>query len=90
MENLENRGIGQQRLQPRGAVIAADQLNQMGCVVAPRQLHEAQAVTMGLEPEGFCINRDGSLESNVTRQIAFVQLDPRARHQACVPPTRRP
>src|SRR5262245_3561062 len=92
MKDLEDAGVGQQRLEARRLEGLAIDLDEMRIAVARGQLDKTELVAMGAQPHGFGVDRDLPPEIERWRQVAPVKLDqhlPRAVSLApCVPPLR--
>jgi hypothetical protein len=88
MKDLEDAGIGQQRLEPRRLEGFAVDMDEMGIAIARRELDETELVAMGTKPHGFGVDCDLSPEIERCRQVAPVKLDqhlPRAISLAPLP-----
>src|SRR5205085_7320353 len=59
VEDLEDGGIRQQRLQARRRPVLAVELHEVGGVVAGRELYQAQPVAMWLQAQRLGVDGDG-------------------------------
>ena len=75
MEQLENRGIGEQGTQPRRLILGWGELHEMADPIARRELHEAQPVAMRVQPHRFGVDRDDAGEGDFGREIAAVKMN---------------
>ena len=93
MEQLEDRGVGQQRLDVGRAGRARRDLHHVGGAVAGRKLHDAQPVAADIETHGLGVDRDrADLVAGEVRQIAAVQADGHCgsrNGRACLTAARR-
>ena len=78
VEDLEDARVRQQGLQARRRPVLAVELDEMGGVVAGRELDQAQPVAAGLEPQRLRVDGNRPGEGHVCRQVVLVQLDGRA------------
>ncbi|MDF9865292.1 hypothetical protein M2437_004274 [Methylorubrum pseudosasae] len=76
MEDLDDAGIGQDRLEPLGRRVAGPDLHHIGAAVAAGHLHDAEPVAMRVEPQRLGIDRDRRARREIGRQVAVVEADP--------------
>ena len=75
MEDLEDLGIGQEGFEAWCVVGFAVEFDEVRRAVAARELHEAQAIAMRIEPERLGIDRDAVRKRQPRGQIALVEFD---------------
>jgi hypothetical protein len=73
MEQLGDTGVGEQALETRRRVIIR-QLHKMRVSVPRRELHEAQPVTMWIEPHRLGVDGDRRPEADAFGKITMVKL----------------
>ena len=58
MEELQNRRVGDKRLEVGGRCLTFFDLDEMRVAVAARELHEAETVASGDQAHGFAVDGD--------------------------------
>jgi hypothetical protein len=74
VKNLDAGGVGQQLDEIRGAVHALPELYEVRIAVAVGKLHKTQAIPLVIQPHGFGINRDVTIQRHIGRQVALMQI----------------
>jgi hypothetical protein len=72
VENLKNLRIGQKLPQIWSVVAAFLELYEMRVSIARGQLHNAKPVAMGVQSEGFGVDRHCAAKIKVRRQIVLI------------------
>ena len=75
MEDLQDRRIREQSLEVRGLGAGFGHLNDVRDAVAGRELHDAEPVTMRIEPHRLRVDRDRTAVARQVGQIPAVQPD---------------
>src|SRR6185312_9723933 len=79
MEDLQDRGIGQQRLEAWRVIGAGGELHEMRYAITGRKLDQAQAVAMGIEAHRFRVDGDAGAEREAGGKVAMVEMDAHLR-----------
>ena len=74
MEDLQHRGIGEQRLEPRRVIGTLGELHEMAHAIAGRELHQAQPVAMRVQSHRLGVDGDGGAKVDAFRQIAAMKM----------------
>ena len=80
VENFHNGRIGQKRFQARRIIGRPVQLHEMGAAVTGRELHQAQAVAVRIEPERFAIDGDAGAKRHPRGQVTVMEMNFRSGH----------
>ena len=76
MVELEPLRVGEQRLEPRRGIVAADgEADQMLVALAVRKLHQAQPVAAGNQPHRLGVDGDRAVERHAFGQVFLVEMD---------------
>src|SRR5688572_23259761 len=81
MEDLEDRLVGQQRLEIGSRKVAAVELHEVSGPVARRELDETEAVAVDVQPQRLGIDGDARPEAEPGGQVVLVQDDRRIGHR---------
>src|SRR5260221_3267232 len=75
MKDLQDAGVGQQRLEARRVEGSGRELHEMRDAVAGGELHQAQPVAVRVEPHGLGVDGDVGAEIEVGGQITAMKVD---------------
>ena len=75
MEDLQDLGVGQQRLEIERLMGACGELHQVTDAVAGRELRQTQAVAMRIEAHRLGVDGDAPAEIEARGKVAVMKVD---------------